>query len=55
MGGTECRNTHLPLAREVAVTRRDTEEESVVVCELVRCDDGVRRLGRRVQEFENVF
>lgn len=47
--------THLPLAREIAVTRRDAKEERVELGQLFRRDDRVRRLGWRVHLREDVF
>ena len=52
-----CREkpAHLPLAGEVAVTRRDAEEEGVELGELVGLDDRVSGLGGRVQLVEDVL
>lgn len=44
----------LPLGGEVAVTSGDTEEEGIVLKELLRLGDGVVGLGRSMQQLQNV-
>lgn len=47
--------THLPLAREVTITSRNTEDECIEGLELVGGDDGVRRLRGCVEKLEDVL
>ena len=47
--------THLPLAREVTVTRGDAEEERVELCELGGIDEGIIRLCGCVHFLENLL
>ena len=47
--------THLPLAWEVAITRRDTEDECVELGEFVGGNDGIVLLGRCAHLIEHLL